>query len=856
MYELNIKCEYLQKARGVQNPNPRFSWALPSSAKAQRSYEIIVKEGDREVWNSECIEDWRSFGIEYSGQPLRSECVYDVHVRVELIDGSVHEGETTFETGRFSETDWQGVWITKPGHIRGVSILLRNEFHVDVPVRKARLYISGIGYNLCWINGISVSENQMDPGWTDYRKTILYNVFDITEYLSLGDNVLGVELGEGWLGNEHEGFKKLVGGIEIPWLNVPMLRSDLVIEYDDGRTLTVSSDGENWRCADGAITYNNIYDGEVYDARQIKDGWQMPGYDLDADWIPAVETQSPGGKMVSQIMPPIKCTRKLRPIHINYGRGENYIFDLGENFSGKVEICAEGEAGQKITLRHAEILDAGGELNINTLRGAANTDTYIFRGRGKETYSPTFTYHGFRYVEVSMDPGVKFYDLTGIKVNTDVRQTGSFSCSSSQLNKIQEVMLRTELNNLHSLPTDCPQRDERFGWLNDMTVRCEEAMYNFDMALLYEKWMHDIEDGQDPETGSIQDAAPGYFTGPAAGHPSSVYVLIPWFLYSFYGDTQCFRRHYDSIKRYIDFKLSQRTENGLMDSHFFGEWAQPMTECVLGYGEGALSKTISQTVGTTGYLYYDLVVMARMAKVIGKMEDADWFQAQSEAVKEAFVRNLIHDDGICDSGNQGAQAFALFLGLMPENMLDSALAKMIKDIVDRNFHTSTGNQMTKYLFETLNAFHRNDVSLKLLNQTTYPSIGYMLANGATSLWERWEKMEYRHMNSHNHPMLGAFTVWFYKALGGLDARRGFNERCVLATPDFIEGIDRAEVQVETPRGLVKIQWERQNGHLIEVNVSVPWNTELFLKVPDGYSVDGNDQIELLSGTYTLSVKPK
>jgi Alpha-L-rhamnosidase N-terminal domain./Bacterial alpha-L-rhamnosidase. len=832
------------KPLGFQNPKPRFTWTMVGEVGLQSAYRILVSDcretlenGVGNLWDSGEVPGAKSIAIEYGGIPLKSRTRY--YWRVTVVDSysrSVFTSDITwFETGIFLTEEWKGGWIQSPAPRQGVCPLFIKHFTLKEDAEEARIYISGIGYCELFVNGLKVGDSQLDPGWTDYTKRVLYRTFDVANLLKKGENSIGIQLGEGWYGMDHEGAFKLIGK-NPDWYGIPKVICNLYGRTIGGIHFEVYTEGGaqgGWYCSKGPIRKNNIYDGEFYDARLDKDGWNQWNYKMDDNWKPALESYASAPLLDAQIMPPIREIKAIRPVHVAYaGEEHSVVFDLGVNIAGWARIEIRGKAGQKVTMRYGELLNPDGTLNQKNLRSAKATDVYIMKGAGTETYQPRFTYHGFRYIQVDTDPGVLIDRLTGYCVGSAVERVGTFMCESDLLNKIYNAVVQTEQNNLHSVPTDCPQRDERLAWLNDMTVRCEEGLYNFDMILLYEKWLNDISDAQDEATGSIPDTAPYYFGCRPACHISSVYILIPWFIYKFYGDTYAMKKHYSGMKRYLEFKVSQ-TQNGLIKDEYIGEWASPMTECVLGYGENAVPNNVPQQLMTTGYLYYDCIVMENISKILGLQNDGKWYHDIAEQTAKAINECFFDTDmGHYRPDTQGTNLFPLFLGIVPEQARQSVLQHLIYDLVEEhNYHITTGNQMTRYLYEVLCREGENNLAYRLATSKTYPGIGYMLECGATTIWERWENMAGNNMNSHDHPMLGAFTVWFQKGIVGLDSEQGLAGDKITIKPSLIEGLQYAAGSYKSPKGLVKSGW-KISAKSVEFEIAVPWNTKAEVLLPD------------------------
>lgn len=843
-YELVLLCEYAQTPLGVESAAPRFSWKGEGAlcTKMQTSYHITLWSDQGSVWDSGIVKSSQSSAVVYHGPALQSATRYfwQVEITVQGEQMSYRSEPTWFETGLLTQQDWKGAaWIGHPAPQRGVAPMFRRAFRLDNKPNNARLYFSGLGYAEVTVNGKPTDGSYLDPGWTDYQKTVLYRAWDVTELLQEGENVLAVTLGEGWYGNDHPNFLNLIGSMP-SWLGTPKLLC--LLQADDA--CFVSADDGQWLVSDGPIRQNNIYDGQWYDARLEKDSWQTSGYVPDhTQWQPVVEVSAPGGRLRCQQMQSIGKKCMMEPVCIVYpddGDAYEVVADMGINIAGWAQVTAYGKPGQKIQLRYAETLNPNGSVNQGNLRGAKAVDTFIIGKEGSQTYEPHFTYHGFRYVQVKTDPGVIVTQIRGWQVHTLVEQTGHFLCSNDLLNRTYRAILQTEQNNLHSVPTDCPQRDERLGWINDMTVRSEEGLYNFDMILLYEKWLRDIADAQDPVTGAIPDTAPYFFGGSPACHVSSVYVLLPWQLYQFYRDTRAIEQHFDGMERYVAFKQSQRDEKGLISQIYFGDWAPPMTEAMLGWGENAVPITNPQQLVTTCYLYYDCLLMEKMSELLGFHDKALKYHQMQQDICACINREYFHEDHYAQNA-QGSNVFPLYLDIVPREKRAAVVEQLLYDLFGkRSGRLSTGNQMTKYLYEVFNQEGLHQQAYALATHKGYPSISFMMDNGATTIWERWEKMAGNHMNSHNHPMLGAYTIWFQKGLCGLNPESRTDTGELLLKPNLVEAMTFAEGKIHTPQGTVALSWRKQEDGL-QIQVEVPWNTTVSLKLPvqvNGLLVDG------------------
>lgn len=866
---IRLTCEFLHNPLGIQTARPRFSWYSDEPKGMQAGWRIRVAASEEDLrggpllWDSGPVASGRCTAIPYEGVTLESRRRYWWRLTLSLTgeDEPLESAPAWFETGILSPGEWQADWMAAPAHTYGVTDWFRRPFRLAAPPVSARLYISGIGYCEAFLNGEKIGDRLLDPGWTDYRRRVLYSVYDITPYLREGENVLGVELAEGWYGHRHESFDRFMGG-QPAFQGTPRLLLEADIRLaDGGRVRLLSGPAGGFSTHPGAVVENGVYDGEVYDARREQPGWACPG-PVGAAWKPVEAAEPPGGVLTAQLMPPIRRLDTLTPRCLLRVADGRLVADFGRNFAGWVTMTVRGPAGAAVTVRTGETLRPDGRVNQENLRGAKSRDRYILKGEDRETWHPRFTYHGFRYAEFELPAGVELLAAEGQEVATGVEQTGRFSCSDPVLEGCFAAMIHTERSNMHSVPTDCPQRDERMAWLNDMTVRCEEAMFNFDVRLFYEKWLLDIADAQTPE-GSIPDTAPHVYCGNPAFHVSSCFVLIPWLMYQLYGDDTMMHTLYEPMKRYVRFLASQRGTDGLIGPPYFGEWAPPAAECNPDSPWSAEPVHIPTGLIATGYLAYDCRLLAAMAERTGRAEDATAFRSLFRETADSLNAAYYQPEEGHYGGAQACDIFPLFLGIAPAPQ--RVFRHLLADRQAHGGHITTGNQMTKYWFEVLDAFGRNDVALQMASDTTYPSLGFMLANGATTLWERWENLDGSGMNSHNHPMNGACTVWYYKSLAGI---RPDGEGCYTVTPAVELPIDWVNASVAAPGGRLAVLFWREEGGTV-VDVTVPFNTRVALKLPSGNrpivcngqtvetaaGEDGYRTIPLSAGRYRCHILP-
>jgi alpha-L-rhamnosidase len=816
----DLRCEYATNPLGIGSIAPRLSWKLshPERNQQQTAYQIIaahnaeaLREGGEDlVWDSGKVPSSNSVAVEYGGPPLASR--ERVYWRVRCWDAQDRPGPWSeiawFEVALLNPEDWKADWIGYPGGWPGRALYFRRQFDVSKPIDRARLYVTGLGYHELFINGQRLGDAVLDPAYTDISARVMYRVFDIGPQLVTGSNVFAATVGNGWHGS-------------------PRLLAQIELYFADGTSTCIyTEDWGGWFVTCGPVLENSIYGGETYDAREEKPGWNLP---MDGTppqgpggWTGAMHVPAPGGVLTPQMIEPIRITDELRPRSITTPKPGVYVVDFGQNIAGWVQLRVNGERGTRVVLKFAELLYPDGTVNQENLRVISPTDTYILKGGEEEVWEPRFTYHGFRYVQVEGYPGELTADsITGKVVRSSVEEAGRFTCSNELLNRIQTMVWWTERNNQHGIPTDCPQRNERMGWLNDMVARAEEAFFNFKMPLFMSKWIGDIYDAQDPVSGGVPLTAPrAWMAGRVPTEPVSVsYLETSWLLYAHYGDRRTLETYYNGYQKWLQ-RLSDQAKDYIVDTAWVADWAPPIDHVI----PGTLLSGAPVALMGTGFYYYGARLLARIAGILGKTEDQKHYETLAAEIGEAFNRHFWDEEaGGYGTNNQSCNCFALWLGLVPEDRKARVLENLVRDIVERGYHLTTGNVCTKYLLEALSANNRTDVALKIATQTTYPSWGYMLENGATTLWERWELYTSHGMNSHNHPMMGSISSWFYKVLAGINITpqtAGFDYFDL--HPHIVEGLDYVIAQHHTIRGMVESAWYREGERLI-LHVTIPVN---------------------------------
>ena len=874
---VGLKCEYLVDAEGIDEVLPRLSWTLESEVRdqIQSAYRIVVAGSEEDLeaeknllWDSGRVESGRTIGVEYEGEALRSgsQCVWKVCVWDGTDDPSPYSRPAVFEMGLLERSDWTGTWISAGKGLAGdmeppsgddyddlanglaPSPYLRKEFPLKKPVRRARMYATARGVYELYINGNRVGNDVLAPGWTDYERRVQYQTYDVTPLLAEGPNVLGAVLGDGWFAGfvgfdpKHRGA--LYGAR-------PQLLTQLDVEYEDGTTESLATDG-SWRSSAGPILFSDLLMGESYDVRREMPGWAQPGFD-DSEWY-GVEAEEIGDtNLVAQPDEGIRVTEELEAKAVTKPESGRYVFDLGRNMVGWVRLRVAGEAGTKVTLRHAETLNPDGTIYTTNLRSARATDSYVLGGDGEEVYEPRFTFHGFRYVEVTGYPGEPPLDaVTGRVVHSATPPSGSFECSSSLVNKLQENIVWGQRGNFLSVPTDCPQRDERLGWMGDAQVFVRTASFNMDVAAFFEKWMADVEDAQSPE-GAFPDVAPLLrgsglidlrWGAPAWGDAG---VIVPWTIYRTYDDTRIVERHYDAMTRCMEY-LHEANPDLIRKNRMgknYGDWLSPS-------GDHTPKHLLA-----TAYWAFDAKLMAEMAEATGRHEDTKKYGALNERIKASFQETYVSPDGRIEGDTQTCYLLALHMDLLPEDLRSVAAEHLVRTIEREDWHLSTGFVGVGYLCPVLTEAGYTDVAYRLLENETYPSWGYTIENGATTIWERWDGwteengFQSPNMNSFNHYSLGSVGEWLYRYVAGIDSGTpGYGQ--IVIRPHPGGNLTHARAEYDSVRGRISSSWKIEDGRFI-LQALIPPNTTATVHVPStddvtegGSPVDEADGVEFVS----------
>ena len=843
----NLRSEYLVNPLGIAVASPRLSWELLSGHRGvrQSAYRVRVARdegalgaGGADLWDSGRVESDQSIQIEYGGAPLRSRQRVWWSAEVWAGDESaVSAGPAFWEAGLLDPGDWNAQWI-------GSALVgtpqesvpcpyLRREWTPRVGgVRSARLYVTALGLYEFSINGQRVGEDVFRPGWTDYRRRLFYDTYDVTALLRPGPNALGAILADGWYCGRLAHLDRQQYG------DRPRLLAQVVVEYADGSEETISTDAA-WKTSVGPILAADLLMGETYDARRELPGWDAPGFD-DAAWQPAKLFPAPETRLVARRGPPVRATQELVPAPPvacdslpDAHRG--YLFDVGENMVGAVRLRLRGPRGLTVRLRYGERLQPDGSLYTANLRKARATDHYTLKGDGEEVYQPRFTFHGFQYVEVSAAAWEAAPELTGIVLHSDLPLTGEFSCSDPLVTQLQRNIQRSQRGNFLEVPTDCPQRDERLGWTGDAQVFVGTAAFNMDVAAFFTKWQDDLADAQQ-DSGSIPPLVPHCCLGPDGGPAwADAVLIIPWTIYQIYGDTRLLREHYGNFMRFIDYlvdtspgKLRCAEDSPTMAC--FGDWL------ALDSSPNSFGGTAKGLIGTA-FFAHSMKLLSLVAGVLGKTEDAEKYGRLFEEVRAAFNARYVAADGaiIPETRTQTAGVLALHFDLLPPSARGVVADELVADIRGRGMHLSTGFVGSPYLPHVLTAEGRLDVMFQLLHQKTWPSWLYAVTQGATSIWERWDGwteekgFQTTDMNSFNHYAYGAVGEWLFGDVAGIKAGAPGYKRIVIRphTGDLAS----ARARFHSMHGPIVSDWQRGGEGQFTLRVEIPPNTTATIHLP-------------------------
>ena len=867
----DLKSEYLVNPIGIDVKSPRLTWKINDSRRGaiQKSYDICVGTDSAKVaagkgsyWKTGKINS-SSQMVVYDGNQLKPYQKYYWLLKVWDKNNQKIKSEklASFEMGMMDINNWKGSWVSDSwDKNKKESPYFRYEFSAQKKIKKARVYIAAAGLFELYINGKRVGDHQLDPTYTRFDRRNLYVTHDVTALLDKS-NAIGVLLGNGWFNHQS---KAVWHFDKASWRDRPKFCLDLKVTYEDGSVETIVSNS-NWKNSLGALVFNSIYTAEHYNAQLEQNGWNTFGFD-DSKWKNSINTTAPSKNIVSQALHPIKHVKEIQPVKMNKISPQQYIFDLGRNIAGISKIKVNGEPGTVLRVTHSELLDDNGEIDLSNIivhyrpiddSDPFQTDIYTLKGGIPETFAPKFNYKGFQYIEVKSSKPIELTEesLTGVFMHSDVPAKGEISSSNPLINKLWTATNAAYLSNLYGYPTDCPQR-EKNGWTGDAHIAIEMGLFNFDGITVYEKWLADHRDEQQPNgvlPAIIPTSGWGYHWANGPDWTSSI-AIIPWNTYLFYGDNKLLRDCYSSIKRYVDHITE--ISPGFITNWGLGDWVP------------VKSKTPKEFTSSI-YYYIDAKILSRAAKMFGEEEDFLKYSTLAKLIKEK-INSLYFNPktSIYGSGFQTELSTALFWGIVPEDHREKVALNLKRRVILDNSHIDVGLLGSKTILNALSENGYAALAYKLATQEDFPSWGAWIKSGATTLFEDWKVDESRTgAMSRNHIMFGEISAWFYKALGGIkpDSQNpGFKN--ILLEPHFVEGLGSFSAKHNGPFGEIISSWKKNNG-VVDYQVTVPPNSTASLTIgaKDLISSDGIDFLEqkeglfnakLQSGNYNFKIKQK
>ena len=856
---VDLRTQNLKEPLGIDTRRPNFSWKLKSANKnvLQTAYEIILVHNKVSLWNTGKIISSESIHVSYKGDSLRSDTQYGWKVRVWDNLGNISEWSSTtfFRTAFFEKKQWKANWIEigfAEDSIRRPVQLFRKEFSVKKKIASATLYISAHGLYEAQINGKKVGEVFLTPGWTSYNTRLQYQAFDVTNALNSGNNAIGVSVGNGWYrGNLAYPKLKNVFGKSLGLL------AQINITYSDGSKEAIITD-QNWKCATGAIKFSELYHGEIRDANLERNGWANVKYN-DEGWNAVIVKDYSLDNLVTTENELVKKQESLKAVkYIITPKGEKVI-DFGQNMVGWAKIKISGNKGDSIIIKHAEVLDKKGNFYTENLRTAKATATYILKGEGTEILEPSFTFFGFRYIKLDKFNGaVNLENFSAEVIHSDIKPTGSFSCSNPLINQLQHNIQWSQKGNFLDIPTDCPQRDERLGWTGDAQMFSRTAIFNFDVHNFLSKWMKDLAADQQPN-GMVPYVVPnvlGSNVGASTGWADAA-TIIPWNLYITYGDTTILRNQYSSMKSWIKFMTDHSTNNLYNQGFHHGDWLN-----IFGHDINKPAYTDKYLIAQCFYAN-SVQIIINSAKVLKNTIDEKYYIDLLAKIKKAFVDEYITGNGRLVSNDQTAYALALNFDILPETLRKQAAERLANDIKNRGYQFTTGLLGILYLCPVLTRYGYHDVATKLLMREKYPSWLYPVKMGATTIWERWDGMKPDSsfqdvsMNSFNHYAFGVIGDWMYRDIAGLDTYEDeVAYKHIKIKPNITQGLTNAKASLETSYGLASSSWVLEKNKLT-LDITIPPNTyaNVFLPnknktitVENGHLLEENGNLKIITKT--------
>jgi alpha-L-rhamnosidase len=831
-----LECENVENPIAIASKQPKLGWQMISGerGKKQTAYRILVagslqtlQDNKGDFWDSGKVLSDQSSAVKYNGKELAAsnKVYWKVMVWDEKNKQSDWSEAAYWSMGLLVPADWKGKWIGNMEHpfpdsaVTYPAPFFRKEFAVEKKIKQAVAYVAGLGFYELYLNGKKIGDQVLAPAVTNYDRRklnrllypyddqstqrVLYNTFDITDDLQQKSNAIGMLLGNGWY-NQRD--RRVEGDM---WYDTPRLIFQLEIEYIDGSKEVVSSDN-SWETSTGPLLRDGIFSGENYDARLELGQWQKAGY-TGQGWKNAILVRPPSGVLVPQTAPFDKIIRTLVPEYDGKLMDSVHTYHLDEAVSGWASITVKGKAGSRLKIRY--ISEEGEDYG--------QWDTYILKGIGTESWEPKFTWHTFRRIEViAQDLSLDKNSLKIKVVHTDVPFNGSFECSNPFFNKINDAYIKTQNANFHgSISSDCPHR-ERLGYTGDGQVIVESSIFSYDMRQFYQKWFDDMDDARNKKTGFVTHTAPfgGGGGGPAWG---SAYVIMPWTYFSYYGDTSVLTQHYAGMKRWVEYLETRTDKDGLVtreepDGWCLGDWCTPT------------NVEVPAPLVNTAYFYHVADIMSKVATVLGKRDDSQAFANLAEGIKVDFNKAYYNaSEKKYWEGRQGANVFALALGLVPAENYNAVFNSLLGQLMKINYHFDTGILGTPLLLKVLSQNDRDDIAYQILNQKDFPGFGYLLDDKNSTLWETWNGE-----GSRCHPMFGSVVEWFYAGIGGIraDTANAGMKHFVIA-PKPIADLQYAKSSYNSEYGQIRSEWKRDANGKLEFLVEIPENTTATFMLP-------------------------
>lgn len=886
----DLRTEMLDNPEGIDAINPRLSWKITGKNRGlhQTAYRILVASSaeklasdNADLWDSGKQNSSQTNGIQYQGKDLQSS--QDVYWKVKVWTNNNEDSWSAashWSMGLLHFKDWKGRWIgmdslTPSDRDEKFSKLsaryFRKTYQLPKQIKRAKAYIIGLGLYELYINGEKIGDQVLAPAPTDYSQNILYNTFDVTDALRTGDNTVGTILGNGRYYTMRQNYKPY----KIKDFGYPKMLLNVLVEYTDGSSEVLRTDNSWKMTADGPIRSNNEYDGERYDARKEMPGWATPNFD-DSSWTKAQYVLAPSGNIEAQMTEYMKVVETINPISISPLKPDTYIVDMGQNMVGWIKLKVKGTKGDQIKLRFAEVLNKDGSLNVDNLRDAQSTDVYTLKGDGEEVWEPSFIYHGFRYVEISGFPNTPTLEnFKGRVVNDALEKTGAFETSNPIINQVYKNAYWGIRGNYKGMPVDCPQRNERQPWLGDRPTSAYGESFIFDNQKLYSKWLDDIQYSQKSD-GAIADVAPAFWMYYSDNMTwPGTYLMVADMIHRQFGTVAPIQEHYPHMKKWLKYMQGRyMDENYILTKDSYGDWVAPPATIEEGKGMTGNVKHPSKLI-STAYHYYFLQLMSKFAALTNNQDDIPGYQQLADKVKIAFNQHYFNDNKN-SYGSLTDNLLAFEFDLVSESKKAAVFNSIIHQITkENNGHLNTGVIGTQWIMRCLTENGRADLAYTLATSTSYPSWGYMVENGATTIWELWNgNTAAPNMNSYNHVMLlGDLIIWYYENLAGIKSKKpGFKE--IQMKPIMADELNYVNASYNSIHGPIVSRWKK-NNKTFTWEIRIPPNTSADVYVPakdlkhikengkpiakiDGIElkeVKGNRvHLKLVSGNYKLSSK--